>query len=162
MGVNIHPYAEVKKEDKWIAVTARVFPLTHWEVQTKGHTHTSRPFKWRSYPLFGFLGNTCNYSASEYLSDKRGIPDDSPTKLQPGDPNYEGFYGHSWVSLRELIEFDYNKGFEDRRSGMETVEPGKGKKILYKDFLGTHFFEHLETLKTLGDVDNVRIVFWFD
>jgi hypothetical protein len=31
-----------------------------------------------------------------------------------------------------------------------------------EDFLSEMFFQHIEDLKTLGDLDDVRVVFWFD
>lgn len=72
-----------------------------------------------------------------------------------------GCDGHSasWLSLKELLEFDYDQIFEDRRNGGYTCEPGKGELTTYKEFLGEGFFEDLEKLKNSG-AD--RIVFWFD
>jgi len=164
MPCNIHPYAEAvdPTTKKWLVVRHDVFPLTQWEVQTSGKTHTNRPFKWRNYNMFGFLANVKNLSVCEFLSQGRGCPTDSPTVLRPSDPQYEGFHSHTYVTLKELLDFDYDKVFEDRRAANSTVEEGKGKKVRYREFLGDHFFEHLTALKELGFPENVRIVLWFD
>jgi hypothetical protein len=89
---------------------------------------------------------------------------------------YKEYHSYSYLTLKELLDFDYNQTFEDRRSekityfkeggilynGNHIVEEGEGISITYKDHLGESFFEHIEILKTLGEPENVRIVFYFD
>jgi len=90
-----------------------------------------------------------------------------------GNPNYHSF---SWLSLKELLDFDYSQQFENRRyrktiitagggtvvDGGAKAAPGEGEMVSYRNFLGTSFFECLLQLKMLGAPEDVRIVFWFD
>ena len=75
----------------------------------------------------------------------------------------------SWISVRELELYNYNQIIEDRRvtqqigpnawDGGRTAEPGGGKKMTLREFLGDQFFEGVRCLKACN-AD--RIVFWFD
>jgi hypothetical protein len=67
---------------------------------------------------------------------------------------------------------DYDAPIEDRRitvrtgpnswNGGGTAEPGGGTQTTLRAFLGDHFMSHVEALKSLGEPDDVRVVFWFD
>lgn len=134
------------------------------------------PFDWRSYGMFGFLGLTSrNYSDVPPIAPLRGLPpgaqpnevtDDSQWGLSDRTPYFSDFGDHSfsWLSLEELLAFNYDATFEDRRitvngNGGVTSEPGGGSMTTYRDFLGLWFFRDLEKCKELG-VE--RIVFGFD
>ena len=70
----------------------------------------------------------------------------------------------SWFSLAELLAFDYEQIMEDRRvtrnnDGGCICEPGEGKMMTYREFLGPNFFDEINQAKEKG-AD--RIVFWFD
>jgi hypothetical protein len=81
------------------------------------------------------------------------------------DISDDNYHSHSYLTLRELIEFDYDKTFWNRRitfTGASLAKEGEGTIISYRENLGEFFFTHLEELKQLGDLDDVRIVFWFD
>ena len=138
------------------------------------------PFDWRSYGMFAFLAGVRNYSGIVPIAEKRGLPEDLIRKKDPQDfyewssyhDDYEFGYdthSHTWLSVKELAEYDYDQIIEDRRysgidkhghhSGACTCEPGEGQKMTAREFLGEQFFEDLERLK-YEDAD--RIVFWFD
>jgi len=169
MGCDIHSFAEVRKNGKWEVVDDDVFPYTF-------SSCGSEPFHWRSYGIFGFLANVRNYSRVPTIEGpKHAIPvDASPTVVD----KYEQWSGDahtaSWLTLRQLLEFDYDKVFWDRRItkqlgpncwtgvGLAENEVTEGGHPTVRTFLGEHFFGHLEVLKTLGALDDVRIVFWFD
>ena len=167
MGCDIHPHAEVRDPKTGI-----------WEERggdfSERHNHrNSGPFDWRSYGLFAFLtgGVVRNYSGIEGIGVKpRGLPDDSPTKGTE-EEKYGDYHSHSYLTLKELLDFDYDKQMEDRRvtrqignvfHGGCTCEPGGGEKETWREFLGPNFLKDLETLKAFGDPENVRVVFWFD
>jgi hypothetical protein len=172
MGVDIHTIVEVKKDGKWIEAQMDVFG-------------------WRSYAIFGFLANIRNYSESEYLTNHRGFPDDSEYLNEipyPSDSIWAGnetnrqwinqgdYFGKGYLLLSELLAFDYNKTFWDRRitkpimqgdrvvgyNGAARAEEGEGQIISYKEHLGQYFFDDLDKLKTLGEPENVRVIFYFD
>jgi hypothetical protein len=74
------------------------------------------------------------------------------------------YHSHSWLSVKELVEFDYEEMTEDRRctvgnDGVCTYEVGKGEKMSYREFLGEHYFKELAALEECGCT---YIVFWFD
>jgi len=120
------------------------------------------PFDWRSYGLFGFLAGVRNYSAVTPLSEPRGLPEGATFDKDI----FEDYYGHSasWLSVKELSEFDYDAEMEDRRvtinnDGGCTCDPGGGEVMTYREFLGDSFFEDLKRLKEMGAE---RVVFYFD
>lgn len=119
----------------------------------------------RSYRLFGFLAGVRNYSAVEPIGARRGIPDDFHDESHEFRDADEGYYhSHSWLSLQELLAHDYDKTVEDRRvtingNGGCTAEPGGGKSMTLREFLGDWYFSELERMKEAG-VE--RIVFCFD
>lgn len=189
MGADIHIFAEIKKADKWLKVTDKIFGC--------GTNKEDAPFDWRSYGMFGFLADVRNYSHVPPLGECKGLPRDSEylnEEIKPMEFNYGyvnngiaynrreeilkdlNYHSHNYYTLRELIEFDYSQTFEDLRytkveklpnggtwsDGAAIAEPGKGTMTTFKEFLKEGFFEEIEVLKTLGDPDSVRVVFWFD
>ena len=108
--------------------------------------------------MYGFLANVRNYSRVPPISEPRGLPEDISEDVKSESEEYWSGDGHShsWVSLKELLDFDYEKTFEDRRC------EGDGEVVSFKKFLGEQFFAQIEILKTLGDPEDVRIVFFFD
>lgn len=192
MGCDIHCFAEVRKygniigernagefEYDWVKIEepSKENPKYNWE-----------PFGWRSYGIFGFLADVRNYSCVPCIVEPRGLPNDSNYLNKAAEYNFwngEGrvtikseveedpnYHTLSHIYLSELIAFDYEQTFEDRRFtkqvapnvfyGGETCEVGEGNIITFRDFLGTHFFDEIERLKEYGEPKDVRIIFWFD
>lgn len=147
MGCDIHATAERRIGGKWEEI-----PNLY-------------PFDWRSYGMFAFLADVRNYSAIRPLAKPRGIPADSPNYTGDDD----GHHSHSWLSVEELISFDYDQPIEDRRvtvqvspnywNGGATAEPGGGKMTTFREFLGPAFFDELTKLLDAGAE---RVVFDFD
>lgn len=141
------------------------------------------PFESQSYSLFGFLAGVRNGSKSAILKNPCGLPedasDDAVKLLAPNiDPEdiFGTFgsppstlesvservsagrgdnYGYSWLSLTELLAFDYNQSFSDEREIPL-------KETTYREFLGERYFENLKSLQRLGHPDEVRILFCFN
>lgn len=151
MGCDIHSYAERK------------------DINGQWGEIDFQPFDWRSYGMYGFLADVRNYSGIEPISKPRGLPND----LTPIIKNTAKMWGldghsHSWLTVAELLAFNYDAPMEDRRadflhkthgSGPDTCEPGDGIKTTYRKFLGEGFFTDLKKLQDMGAE---RIVFWFD
>lgn len=182
MGADIHIFVEIKKADKWQRLTEKIFP-------EHGDRKTDAPFDWRSYGMFGFLADVRNYSEVPPISEKKGLPDDSEWLNEKETDGWGGettrkaeildnyYHSFSWLSLKELLDFDYEKEFEDLRytettyradgsvsgsNGAAVAKKGNGNITTFSEFLGGDFFRCLEILKTLGSQEDVRIVFWFD
>jgi len=158
MGTDIHSAVEVFDGTKWHQIK-NAFP--GWEEGTT----TSEPFDQRNYGMFAFLADERNYGHVPCLSQPRGWPEDREC-YQPAD-DYDGRWGRSWFLLSELLAFDYDQNFEDRRcmkdgDGAADSGPGNGKIVTFRDFLPKLYFRDLEIMKGMSDDPaKVRIVFSF-
>lgn len=173
MGCDIHSYAEVKKDGKWQIVGA-VFPLDGFNREYQKRTHGESPFDWRSYGMYGVLANVQNYSHAPTIAEPRhDIPADASDEVKAKYSDWGGdAHTASWLTLRQLTEFDYDQVFWDRRvtkqtsanswNGAALADDGEGEHLPLRDFLGGDYFADLDVLKSLGAIDDVRIVFWFD
>lgn len=137
------------------------------------YTHgEGEPFGWRIYGVFAFLAGVRNYSGIAPISEPRGLPADLKPDARDDywhDDCWLGDHSFSWLSVAELVEFDYDAMMEDRRvagrlasgmiSGACTAEPGHGKRMTWREFLGPDFFHDLAELQRIG-AD--RVVFGFD
>lgn len=162
MGCDIHSFAEVRREGKWERVYDKIFQ--------DGDEKIAEPFSWRSYGMFGFLAGVRNYSRSPVIVEPRGLPIDSEylnqvsvyrgnaTKRTDIEEDYD-YHSKSHIYLHELLTYDYDQVFEDRR-GIEEGRQGPTQTV--REFLMEGFFEEIEVLQTLGPPAYVRIVFWFD
>jgi hypothetical protein len=164
MGCDIHSIAEVKQDTRWELVEERIFP-------TYSNAFTSSPFDWRSYRIFAFLAGVRNYSQVQPLSEPKGLPVDSEylNTLEAGAFSYYSeqesssirkqiiqdpdLHSASFFTLNELLNYNYEREFFDVRSEVKTT---------VREFLGQSFFNELQILSTLGEPEDVRIVFWFD
>lgn len=147
MGCDIHTYCEKLIDGKW----EHVLGGCPYEGTVKG----MELFDWRSYSIFGFLGNVRNHSCCEPLSKNRGLPENVSDTVKYARESW-GIDGHStsFITLKEFLDFDYDKTFTDKRDCNEIVS--------YREFLGDGFFRELEKMKAIGSPEEVRLVFWFD
>lgn len=187
MGVDISSWAEFKKDGKW-KQCGDIFPLSDFDKKYSKKEFGEEPFPYRTYGLFGFLANIRNYSYCPVIHEPKGFPKDSEYLNEIVDEGY-GYsnitstytrekdlldgsgWSASWLSLKELLDYDYDIEFEDRRvlvqtgpnswSGKEDSGEGNGIKTTMKDFLGDYYFKHLEILKQQGEPEDVRVVFYF-
>jgi hypothetical protein len=149
MGCDIHLITEIKIDNKWILFDKKIF--------TDGfNNQVSSPFNERNYRVFALLANVRNDYGIKPISPPKGLPDDSEFlnfKIEKyitrkDDIFFDSdYHHHSHLTLKEFLEYDYSK------------IDNKNSIIKFPD---EYFYENLELLKTLGEPDNVRIVFWFD
>lgn len=157
MGTYIHAYAERRTNGQW-------FPASLSGL-VNGEDHPAKLFDGQNYTLFGWLADVRNYAKVPPLSQPRGLPEDVSTDIADIARRAEDA---SWLGLRELVAFDYDATFENRRTGNggsqygDTYPAGKGQVMTYREAFGQWFFDALDRLKALGSEDDVRIVFWFD
>lgn len=152
MGCDIHTFVERKVGDAYEYIDG------------------IEPFDWRDYGMYGFLAGVRNYSDITPIAEQRGVPSDASKEVKAQVFNWSSDgHSHSWLSLKELDEFDYDQPMEDRRvtrqlahnlwSGAQTSEAGGGEMTTYRDFLGEGFFDDLAKLHRLGAE---RVIFFFD
>jgi hypothetical protein len=172
MGCDIHSWAEVREGRHWNTVDA-VFPLDDFGKSWEKRSHTEHPFDWRSYGMFGFLADVRNYSHVPCIQKPVwSLPDDVSERVSADYGDDGDYHSLNVITLRTLLEFDYDQTFWDRRvtkqvapncfDGAALADEGEGRTLTIRGFLGKQFFEELEILKSLGGPDDVRIVFWFD
>lgn len=166
MGCDIHSYAERKTDGQWHHVVG-VFGSSKYP--------SNEPFDWRDYSVFAFLAGVRNYSDVTPIMEPRGLPEDASQSVKD---EHEVWYGDahtaSWLLIEELNNFDYDQTMEDRRvarrvvnpitgggwtDGGCTANPGEGRPMTYREFLGHGFFDDLAVLNKIGAE---RVVFWFD
>ena len=154
MGCDIHSYAEKKVNGKWEKVSDQ-FSLDEFDKKWYGKEKGDNPFGWQNYSIFAFLAGVRNYDHCTPISEPKGLPDDISDEVKEKADDLDGDgHSHSFLTVKELSDFDYGKTFFDD-SGKETET--------YSNFLGKQFFDDLEILKNLDEnPENVRIVFWFD
>ena len=157
MGCDITSFAEVKRNGIWEIINEPIFNLGSSYLN-----NSIAPFNWRNYGMFGFLADVRNYSKVPPIANPRGLPKDSqylnsPTKFPNGnkilskleafDLDYDS-HSASYLYLQELIGFDYDKEFENRRytetigtvsNGTAVAKEGEGKMVTFREFLGENF-----------------------
>src|SRR5690349_22470025 len=110
MGCDIYSRVEVRANGRW----------TRRALTEAGHgpeAGADEPFPYRQYGLFGFLADVRNYSCSPVIAPPRGLPDDIDLTADEREEFADGWYHHnaSWLTLAELLAYDYDQVFWDRR-----------------------------------------------
>ena len=158
MGADIHTWATdkdgeiINDKGKWL----------EYHQGIRNHS----PFEGRFYRLFGWLGDVRNYSGVTPIASYRGW-DKCPEELD--DYKDCDYHSHSWVSIQELNDIDYDGIIEDRRytgmlssgliSGGLTSKIGCGETMTLREFLTEDYFYDLAELNRIG-AD--RVWFCFD
>lgn len=172
MGCDIHMFVETKKENKWELFKEEHFSLSEFDKEYYKRQKGASPFSWRSYDMFGILAGVRRSGI---------IPIKLPTYELPEDVSFDiknhyeawGYDAHtvSYLTVRELYEFDYDKDYKTltnkRKVLFEKQQEFTFEKMYdtYSDLLSGYdslFFIHLQELTEIGNLDDVRIVFWFD
>lgn len=132
------------------------------------------PFEFRNYGVFGFLADVRNYSMVTPIDEPRGVLHDMSQELTEEFESWGmNCYSHSWLSVRELVEYDYMQAVNDRRvtrqvgsnswDGGVTGNPDEGMQMTLAAFLGSEFMVDVRILERMSEdnLDSVRVVFWF-
>ncbi len=137
--MEINTYVEVRNNGIWGMVEQPTFSHPYLEGLVDA------PFSWLSTALVAFLGGFGLNGSKEIkpISPPKGFPFDVSRYVSNEYTDADGLsHSMSYVSLKELIEFDYSS--------------------FYRDALGECFFKNIEELNALGEPESVRVVFWFD
>jgi hypothetical protein len=162
------------EDQTWnMAQTHGMFPVKPgYEPEFGGPTADS-PFKYQSYAIAAFIAGVRNYYKLTPIAQNSGLPRDhksveshegwGSSEMVTRYPYYmtEGC-SNAWVLLKDLLDFDYQQCFEDRRKGRNSVPVSEGVLTSYKEHLGDFYFQELEVIQRLGPPEHVRVVFAFD
>ncbi|OBZ16384.1 MULTISPECIES: hypothetical protein [Bacillales] len=155
MGTDIHVYIEQKtiKNDNPL--------MTHWISVDEWINHPCfeamevRKKYWtdRNYLLFAILANVRNRYSIQPISLPKGLPDDvSPEVKNESDEENGDAHTRSWLSLKELLEYDWQQTMEDDDEVICTFE----------DLVIPFVSDFIPRLSKIDEPENVRMVFWFD
>lgn len=166
MGTSITTQVQTLTDNGWEDVHDAIFT---WYGEV-----THRPFSEQNYGVFAFLANVRNYACVPVLSEPRGLPQVERPAEEVDNlwefngttewPVHEDNYSATWYLLSELLEFDYDTEFENRRNDASADNPhpvGSGKYMTVREYLKPKFFEDLDILKRLGDPDKTRVILSF-
>lgn len=161
MGCDIHGHVELLTDGRWRRGVG-LFPDN--EIDDKDD-----PFDFmRDYGIFGFLADVRNHSHSPVIAEPRGLPPDVDMSDEERQNHADGgCHSTSWLTVAELLAYDYDQVFWDRRitkgnNGAALAEEGEGEHLTLREFLTEWYFGLLDRLAKLGDPEHVRIVFTFD
>jgi hypothetical protein len=167
MGCDIHAYPEVLRDGQWRPIThlprevfdavhPTIMPIEEWDLKFKAEwyedfnsdKYTGRSderHRWpvqRNYYLFTVLAGVRAYEhAHDQVYPVRGLPDDvSPEVMEHVEAWRIDSHDHSWLTLREL--------YDERVAASEP----RGWAVWLRAL--TDIAE--------GNLDNVRVVFFFD
>lgn len=155
MGTDIHVYIEQKtiKIDnplitEWISVDEWIYN-PYFEVKEV----RKRYWTDRNYLLFAVLANVRNLYNIQPISLPKGLPDDaSPEVKNQSDEENGDAHTRSWLTLKELLQYDWQQTIEDDNEEIFTFEE------LVIPFVS----DFIPRLSKIDEPDNVRMVFWFD
>jgi hypothetical protein len=115
MGTDIHPRIEIWRKGHWFDVTDHL--LFNQGKSRDWHNLTSWDYlDARNYTLFAILAGVRNHDNEvSPISEFRGIPVDSPS-YDEEDLADTGSHSRTWVSLRELLDYDWER--KTKQSGV--------------------------------------------
>lgn len=149
MGTYLYAYCEKRVNGEWQACTV--------QNRASKMRYSFQIWDFQNYTVFGWLANVRNDAQIPPLSEKRGFPEGVSKEIQTIYDNLEWGPYPSWVSLKELTEFDYEQEFENHRDN-------KVKNVMkIKDIFGQVWWTDLfAMMKEVYNPEDIRIVFWFD
>ena len=132
-------------------------------------TDTSdRFFDWRHHGMWSFLGGWDEDLGVPCIARERGFPADG-VQIEPfmseGLPS--DIFGMSWLSVQELLDYDYDTAFVGRFRNLEDgdghvigyiPDPEAATNITVRTFLAPDYFKELARLAASGAE---RIVFFY-
>lgn len=111
--------------------------------------------EWGSYDVYGVLANQRNYAAAPSIAEPRHLPSDWPEEppyVMGGFARWTAWADaydlgdgvKSWLTLDELLTFDYDQTFVNQ------CPPDAGVSMTVREHLGDAFFNDLQQMQALG------------
>ena len=167
MGAGIHTQVQICRDGEWETFDNPIFK--------RYDEMSSSPFEEQNYGLFGLLADVRNYARIPIITELKGLPkvefpavkatDIGFSCMEPDDPWPLHWDNHSatWYLLSELLEFDYDVQFENRRDDSgDTLPAGDGQLTTIRRYIGEKYFEDLDKLSEIADSDKIRVIISFD
>lgn len=114
MGCDIHCYVERKEDGAWILVSPSI--PDRYE---PGAMTVERIYRERNYDTFAILADVRNGSDFNIIAAPRGMPEDMSAGLLAAideDRAYLGDHSFSWLTLAEILAFDWTQIAKKRGS----------------------------------------------
>lgn len=154
MGCDIHMCVEVKRNinsvERWISAD-------HFSLNPYFDPHNPFEsqyelvglFTVRNYEAFGCLAGVRSYDDSPRIDNPRGVPVDAAVTTLGDIARWDDDgHSHSYVTLREVVEFNMRDQQVDALTGLEVAMRRRLTETMWRDNIESH--------------DKIRIVFWFD
>lgn len=107
----------------------------------------------RNYLLFAILANVRNQYNIQPISQPKGLPKDVSHEVKKQNDEENGdAHTRSWLTLKELLEYDWQQKYEDDNNEIFPLE------AMVIPFVN----EFIPRLSEIDEPENVRMVFWFD
>ncbi len=143
MSCNIHTFVEGFCKETGVGTFKRNRLNTHRSLMFA-------PFSAQNYSVYSFLAGVRSDGSVPSLVPPRGLPIGLSEEVEEEFSLFgKGSHSQSWVTVKELLDFDYEQLLPDG----ETT---------YLRRLPQSFFADLSELHKMGKPDSVRVVFWFD
>ena len=121
--------------------------------------------------LSNFLVDISDDDLCPSISDPKGIPHDVSSFVEWEYKAESLPFWESWTTLGELLAFDYDQFFWDRRieikiGNVQTTgfaeHPNEGSIVTVREYLGSGIMTAIEALKVhSNNSDKVRLISWF-
>ena len=165
MGCDMHVVIERRRGETWEAVDGAIpaYPLSP-NFATPGELEAAREAFWnhpgvilenRNYALFGVLAGVRSRINTPAIAPYRGLPEGHTLGEEELEPGY--YHSHTWVSLQELLDHDWDQPVED-------PSDDEAKQVPLREAVGTAFCDRvLPWLQTFTeDPRDLRLVLFFD
>jgi len=185
MGCDIHIFIEREVGDTWIPL--RKYDAFYAKHPEWGYEIFSLDgwYSGRNYELFGILA-AVRREPENIIDVPRGLPADCSEGVKERSDEWgTDAHSHSHFTLAELVAFDWtsnkiqmegvvgskaakaykNKGIPPTRWSAWSADVNDEERLEWEitaESYCAEFMSLIEDLKTLGNPDKVRIVFWFD
>jgi hypothetical protein len=157
LGTDISVYIEREVTDganstkkKWISLDEWIYDPS---IDEERVPYGKRYWIERNYLLFAILADVRNRYNIQPISQPKGLPEDvSPEVKKQSDDENGDAHTRSWLTLKELLEYDWQQKFEDDNDEIFPLE------AMVIPFVS----EFIPRLSKIDEPENVRMVFWFD
>lgn len=155
MGADIHVFIEQKTISKNEPLIAEWISIDEWVYDPYfEETCVKNPY-WsdRNYLLFAILADLRNVYSIHPISLPRGLPDDISVEVKTrSDIEGDDAHTRSWLTLKELLEYDWKQPFWDDNNVCYPLE----------EMVIAFVNEFIPRLIKIDEPENVRLVFWLD